>query len=147
MNQKCLTTIFVPVQPLNFNINPPSICQEHQKPLSYYNKYKPDNGPICLDCLINEAKEGKDFNLYLPFSNLEQEYYYQKNAFFQIIEQANNLKKYDAHITNFQNLLTNFFGQFISKFLKKQYLGIQLLLKKKLTSMIKIMLVLIQKKL
>lgn len=123
MNQKCLTTIFVPVQPLNFNINPPSICQEHQKPLSYYNKYKPDNGPICLDCLINEAKEGKDFNLYLPFSNLEQEYYYQKNAFFQIIEQANNLKKYDAHITNFQHLLTNFFGQFISKFLKEAIFG------------------------
>ena len=123
MNQKCLTTIFVPVQPLNFNINPPSFCQEHQKPLSYYNKLKPDNDPICLDCLIKEAKEGKDINLYLPFSNLEQEYYYQKNAFFQIIEQANNMKKYDAHITNFQRLLTNYFGQFIAKFLKEKILG------------------------
>jgi len=118
MNQKCLTTIFVPVQPLNFNITPPSICQKHQKPLSYYNKYKPDNEPICLDCLISETKEEFDSNLYLPFSNLEQEYYYQKNAFFQIIEQANNMKKYDGHITNFQRLLTNFFSQFISKFLK-----------------------------
>ena len=118
MNQKCLTTIFVPVQPLNFNITPPSICQKHQKPLSYYNKYKPDNDPICLDCLISETKEESDSNLYLPFSNLEQEYYYQKNAFFQIIEQANNMKKYDGHITNFQRLLTNFFSQFISKFLK-----------------------------
>ena len=68
MNQKCLTTIFVPVQPLNFNITPPSICQKHQKPLSYYNKYKPDNEPICIDCLISET------NLYLTFSNLEQEY-------------------------------------------------------------------------
>ena len=57
MNQKCLTTIFVPVQPLNFNITPPSICQKHQKPLSYYNKYKPDNEPICIDCLISETKE------------------------------------------------------------------------------------------
>ena len=123
MNQKCLTTIFVPVQPLNFNINPPSFCQEHQKPLSYYNKNKPDKDPICLDCLINEAKEGKDINLYLPFSNLEQEYYYQKNAFFQIIEQANNMKKYDAHITNFQRLLTNFFGQFVAKFLKEKIFG------------------------
>ena len=123
MNQKCLTTIFVPVQPLNFNINPPSFCQEHQKPLSYYNKNKPDKDPICLDCLINEAKEGKDINLYLPFSNLEQEYYYQKNAFFQIIEQANNMKKYDAHIMNFQRLLTNFFGQFIAKFLKEKIFG------------------------
>lgn len=123
MNQKCLTTIFVPVQPLNFNINPPSFCQEHQKPLSYYNKNKPDNDPICLDCLIKEAKEGKDINLYLPFSNLEQEYYYQKNAFFQIIEQANNMKKYDAHITNFQRLLTNYFGQFIAKFLKEKIFG------------------------
>lgn len=122
MNQKCLTTIYVPVQPLNFNINPPSICKEHEKPLSYYNKYKPDDDPICLDCLIKEAKEGKEFNLYLPFSNLEQEYYYQKNAFFQIIEQANNMKKYDAHITNFQHLLTNYFGQFISNFLKEKIL-------------------------
>ena len=120
MNPKCLTTIFVPMQSLNFNLNPPSICQKHQKPLSYYNKYKPNNEPICLDCLIIETKEGKDSNLYVPFSNLEQEYYYQKNAFFQIIEQANNMKKYETYITNFQNLLTNYFSQFISKFLKEK---------------------------
>ena len=123
MNQKCLTTIFVPVQPLNFNINPPSICQKHQKPLSYYNKYKPDDEPICVDCLLDETKADTDSNLYIPFSNLEQEYYYQKNAFFQIIEQANNMKKYDSHITNFQNLLTNFFSQFISKFLRDAILS------------------------
>ena len=100
MNQKCLTTIFVPVHPLNFNVNPPSVCQIHQKPLSYYNKCKPNNEPICIDCLLNEIKEGKETNLYLPISNLEQEYYYQKNAFCQILEQANNMKKYDTHITN-----------------------------------------------
>jgi hypothetical protein len=123
MNQKCLTTIFVPVQPLNFNVNPPSICQKHQKPLSYYNKCKPDNDPICIDCLTDETKTGADSNLYIPFSNLEQEYYYQKNAFFQIIEQANNMKKYDSHITNFQQLLTNFFSQFIAKFLKETILA------------------------
>ena len=120
MNQKCLTTIFVPVQPLNFNINPPSVCQKHQKPLSYYNKYKPNKDPICTDCLLNEIKEGKESNLYLPISNLEQEYYYQKNAFFQIIEQANSMKKYDIHITNFQRLLTNYFSQFIRKFVKEK---------------------------
>ena len=122
MNQKCLTTIFVPVQPLNFTVNPPSVCQKHQKPLSYYNKYKPDNDPICLDCLVEETKEGSDSNLYIPFSNLEQEYYYQKNAFFQIIEQANNMKKYDSHITNFQNLLSTYFSQFISKYLRDNIL-------------------------
>ena len=33
------------------------------------------------------------------------------------------MKKYDAHITNFQHLLTNFFGQFISKFLKEAIFG------------------------
>ena len=66
MNQKCLTTIFVPVQPLNFNINPPSICQKHQKPLSYYNKYKPDDEPICIDCLLDETKTGTESNLYIP---------------------------------------------------------------------------------
>lgn len=120
MNQKCLTTIFVPVQPMNFKNNPPSFCQEHQKPLSYYNKCKPDNDPICLECLLKEIKEGNDSNLYLPISNLEQEYYYQKNAFFQVIEQANNIKKYEVHIANFQRLLTNFFSQFISKFVKEK---------------------------
>ena len=120
MNQKCLTTIFVPVQPMNFNNNPPLNCKKHQKPLSYYNKFKPDNDPICLDCLLNEIKEGNDSNLYLPISNLEQEYYYQKNAFFQVIEQANSMKKYEVHITNFQSLLTNYFSQFISKFVKEK---------------------------
>ena len=120
MNQKCLTTIFVPVQPMNFNNNPPLNCKEHQKPLSYYNKFKPENDPICLDCLLNEIKEGNDSNLYLPISNLEQEYYYQKNAFFQVIEQANSMKKYEVHITNFQSLLTNYFSQFISKFVKEK---------------------------
>ena len=120
MNQKCLTTIFVPVHPLNFNVNPPSVCQIHQKPLSYYNKYKPGNEPICTDCLLNEIKEGKGSNLYLPISNLEQEYYYQKNAFCQILEQANNMKKYDTHITNFQRLLTNYFSQFIRKFVNER---------------------------
>ncbi len=119
MNQKCLNTIFVPVHPLNYNSNPPSFCQKHQKSLSYYNKYKPDDDPICVDCLLDETKADTDSNLYIPFSNLEQEYYYQKNAFFQIIEQANNMKKYDSHIANFKNLLTNFFSQFISKFLKE----------------------------
>ena len=120
MNQKCLPTIFVPVQPLNFNINPPSFCQKHQKPLAYYNKLKPNNDPICLDCLMNEVKEGKDSNLYLPMCNLEQEYYHQKNAFFQIIEQANNMKRYDSHITNFQRLLTTYFSQFIGKFINER---------------------------
>lgn len=120
MNPKCLTTIFVPMQSLNFNLVPPTICPEHQKPLSYYNKYKPENDPICIDCLINETKEAKDSNLYVPFSNLEQEYYHQKNTFFQIIEKANNIKKYETHITNFQNLLSNYFAKFISKFLKEK---------------------------
>lgn len=120
MNQKCLTTIFVPVQPLSFNVNPPSVCQIHQKPLSYYNKYKPNNDPICMDCLLNEINEGKELNLYLPISNLEQEFYYQKNAFYQIIEQANNIKKYDIHINNFQRLLTNYFSQFIGKFINER---------------------------
>jgi hypothetical protein len=73
------------VQPLNFNVNPPSICQKHQKPLSYYNKSKPDNDPICIDCLMDETKSGTDSNLYIPFSNLEQEYYYQKNAFSKLL--------------------------------------------------------------
>ena len=123
MNQKCLNTIFVPVHPLNYNSNPPSFCQKHQKSLSYYNKYKPDDEPICIDCLLDETKTGTESNLYIPFSNLEQEYHYQKNAFFQIIEQANNMKKYDSHITNFQNLLTNFFSQFISKFLRDAILS------------------------
>ena len=67
MNQKCLTTIFVPVQQMNVNNSPLSVCQEHKKPLSYYNKCKPDNEPICLDCLLQEIKEGKDSNLFLPF--------------------------------------------------------------------------------
>ena len=120
MNQKCLTTIFVPVQQMNVNNSPLSVCQEHKKPLSYYNKCKPDNEPICLDCLLQEIKEGKDSNLFLPVSNLEQEYYYQKNAFFQVIEQANNIKKYEVHITNFQRLLSNYFSQFISKFVKEK---------------------------
>ncbi len=120
MNQKCLTTIFVPVQPLNYNINPPSVCQKHQKPLSYYNKYKPNDDPICLDCLLNEIKESKEPNLYLPISNLEQEYYSKKNSFGQIIEQTNNTKKYDVRIINFQHLLTNYFSQFIGKFINER---------------------------
>ena len=120
MNPKCLTTIYVPMQSLNFNLVPPTICPTHQKPLSYYNKYKPENDPICMDCLINETKDSKDSNLYVPFSNLEQEYYHQKNTFFQIIEKANNIKKYETYITNFQNLLSNYFTKFISKFLKEK---------------------------
>ena len=123
MNQKCLTTIFVPVQPLNLNMNTVSVCKNHQKPLSYYNKYKPNNEPICIDCLLEETKNGKDSNLYIPVSNLEQEYYYQKNAFFQIMDQANNMKKYDSHITNFKNLLLNYFSQFIANFLNEKIIG------------------------
>ena len=119
MNQKCITTIFVPVQPLNLNVNPQSICKKHQKPLSYYNKYKPNNEPICIECLLELPKNENESNLYIPISNLEQEYYYQKNAFFQIIEQANHMKKYDSHITNFKNLLIRYFSQFIGKFLNE----------------------------
>ena len=120
MNQKCLSTLFMPVQQLKLNFNSLSVCPIHQKPMSYYNKYMPENEPICGDCLFIQAKEGKNSNLFVPSSNLEQEYYYQKNAFFQIIEQANNIKKYEAHIKFFQNLLTNYFSQFISKFLKEK---------------------------
>ena len=122
MNQKCLGAIFLPMQTLNLNPIPPSVCQTHQKPLSYYNKYKPNNDPICLDCLLNEIKEGES-NLYLPISNLEQEYYSQKNEFNQIIEQANSMKKYDSSITNFNYLLTNYFSQFIEIFLKEKILS------------------------
>lgn len=123
MNQKCLTTLFVPVQPLNLNVNPPAVCKNHQKPLSYYNKYKPNNEPICIDCLLDNTKIGNDSNLYIPVSNLEQEYYYQKNAFFQIIEQVNNMKKYDSHINDFKNLLINYFSQFIGNFLNEKIFG------------------------
>ena len=123
MNQKCLTTIFVPVQPLNINMNNQSVCKNHQKPLSYYNKYKPNNEPICIDCLLDDTKNGKDSNLYIPVSNLEQEYYYQKNAFIQIVEQANNMKKYDSYVTDFKNLLINYFSQFIEIFLNETIFG------------------------
>lgn len=119
MSQKCLTTIFSSEKALNSNMNL-TICQKHQKPLSYYNKYKPGNDSICIDCLINEIKEGKEQNLYLPISNLEQEYYDQKNTFFQIIEQANNLKKYESYINNFEILLSNYFSKFIGKFIRQK---------------------------
>lgn len=119
MNQKCQTTIFSSEQTLNPIINP-SVCQKHQKPLSYYNKYKPENDSICIDCLINEIKEGVNPNLYLPISNLEQEYSSQKNTFSQIIEQANNLKKYESYINNFESSLSNYFSKFIAKFIHQK---------------------------
>ena len=119
-NQNVLNNMFAPLQSMNLNLGNPKKCEKHQKPLSFYNKYKPQKDPICFDCLTEEAKELNPPNLYLPYSNLEQDFYFQKNSLMQIIEQANNMKKYERHISNFQQLLTRYFSQFIAKFIKEK---------------------------
>ena len=77
---------------------------------SFYNKYKPEKEPVCIDCLTEEAKELNPPNLFLPYSNLEQDYYFQKKSLLQIIDQANNIKKYEKHIINFQQLMIRYFS-------------------------------------
>ena len=119
-NKNFMNTLYVPMQPMNLNLGTPKNCEKHQKPLLYYNKYKPDKEPICIDCLTDEAKDLNPPNLYLPFSNLEQDYYFQKKSLMQVIEQANNIKKYEKHIINFQQLLIRYFSQFITSFIKEK---------------------------
>ena len=119
-NHNRLNNMFAPLQSMNLNLGNPKKCEKHQKPLSFYNKYKPEKDPICFDCLILEAKELNPPNLYLPFTNLEQDFYFQKKSLMQIIEQANDIKKYERHISNFQQLLTRYFSQFISRFIKEK---------------------------
>ena len=119
-NQNFVSALYVPVQPQNLNLGNPKTCEKHKKPLFYYNKYKPDKDPICLDCLTEEAKDLNPPNLFLPYTNLEQDYYFQKKSLIQIIEQANNIKKYEKHIFNFQQLLIRYFSQFIIRFIKEK---------------------------
>lgn len=119
-NQNYLSPMFVPMKPLNLNLGTPKLCEKHKKPLSFYNKYKPEKEPVCIDCLTDDVKELNTPNLYLPYSNLEQDYYFQKKSLIQIIEQANNIKKYEKHIINFQQLLIRYFSQFITKFIKEK---------------------------
>ena len=116
-NQNYLAPIFVPMKPLNLNLGTPKLCEKHKKILSFYNKYKPEKEPICIDCLTDDVKELNTPNLYLPYSNLEQDYYFQKKSLLQNIEQANNIKKYEKHMVNFQQLLIRYFSQFITKFI------------------------------
>ena len=117
-SQNFLNQMYVPMQPLNLKLGPPKNCEKHQKPLLYYNKSKPENDPICLDCLTEEAKEINSPNLYVPLPNIEQDFYFQKKSLNQIKDQANNEKKYGKHIYNFQQLLTRYFSQFITKFIR-----------------------------
>ena len=119
-NKNFISTLYAPMQTLNLNLGTPKNCEKHQKPLLYYNKSKPENDPICLDCLTEEAKEINSPNLYVPLSNIEQDFYFQKKSLNQIKEQANNEKKYGKHIYNFQQLLTRYFSQFITKFIKEK---------------------------
>ena len=119
-NKNMMNTMYAPMQSMNLNLGTPKNCEKHQKPLSYFNKYKPDKDPICIDCLTEETKDLNPPNLYLPYVNLEQDYYYQKKSLIQIIEQANNIKKYEKHIFNFQQLIIRYFAQFISKFIKEK---------------------------
>ncbi len=119
-NQNYLAPIFVPMKPLNLNLGTPKLCEKHKKILSFYNKYKPEKEPICIDCLTDDVKELNTPNLYLPYSNLEQDYYFQKKSLLQNIEQANNIKKYEKHMINFQQLLIRYFSQFITKFIKEK---------------------------
>ena len=121
-NQKYPASMFIPMKPLNINIGTLKQCEKHKKPLSFYNKYKPEKEPVCIDCLTEEAKELNPPNLFLPYSNLEQDYYYQKKSLLEIIDQANNIKKYEKHIINFQQLLIRYFSQFIDKFIKEKIL-------------------------
>ena len=121
-NQNYPASIFVPMKPLNMNIGTLKQCEKHKKPLSFYNKYKPEKEPICIDCLTEEAKELNPPNLFLPYSNLEQDYYFQKKSLLHIIDQANNIKKYEKHIINFQQLMIRYFSQFINKFIKEKVL-------------------------
>ena len=121
-DQNFLNQMYVPIQPMNLKLGPPKNCEKHQKPLLYYNKSKPENVPICLDCLTEEAKEINPPNLYVPYQNIEQDYYFQKKSLNQIKDQVNNEKKYGKHIYNFQQLLTRYFSQFINKFIKEKVL-------------------------
>ena len=121
-NQNYPASMFIPMKPMNMNIGTLKQCEKHKKPLSFYNKYKPEKEPICIDCLTEEAKELNPPNLFLPYSNLEQDFYIQKKSLLQIIDQANNIKKYEKHIMNFQQLLIRYFSQFINKFIKDKIL-------------------------
>ena len=119
-NKNFISTIYAPMQTLNFNLGTPKNCEKHQKPLCYYNKYKPEKDPICIDCLSEEAKDLNPPNLYLPFCNIEQDYFFQKKLLMQILEQSSNMKKYEKHIYNFQQLLIRYFSQFITRFIKEK---------------------------
>ena len=121
-NQNYTAPIFIPTKPQNMNLVTLKQCEKHKKPLSFYNKYKPEKEPVCIDCLTEEAKELNPPNLFLPYSNLEQDYYFQKKSLLQIIDQANNIKKYEKHIINFQQLMIRYFSQFINKFIKEKIL-------------------------
>ena len=50
-NKNFISTMYAPMQTLNLNLGTPKNCEKHQKPLCYYNKYKPEKDPICIDCL------------------------------------------------------------------------------------------------
>ena len=113
-NQSYPASMFIPMNPMNMNIGTLKLCEKHKKPLSFYNKYKPEKEPVCIDCLIEEAKELNPPNLFLPYSNLEQDYFFQKKSLLQIIDQANNIKKYEKHIINFQQLMIRYFSQDIT---------------------------------
>ena len=119
-NQNYFSPMYAQMKHLNLNIGTPKNCEKHQKPLSYYNKYKPEKNPVCIDCLAEEAKDLSQPNLYLPYTNLEQDYYYQKKLLLEIIEQSNNIKKYEKHVISFQQLLIRYFSQFIIKFTKEK---------------------------
>ena len=119
-NKNFISTMYAPMQTLNLNLGTPKNCEKHQKPLCYYNKYKPEKDPICIDCLSEEAKDLNPPNIYLPFSNIEQDYFFQKNSLMQILEQSSNIKKYEKHIYNFQQLLIRYFSQFITRFIKEK---------------------------
>ena len=97
-------SMFIPMNPMNMNIGTLKLCEKHKKPLSFYNKYKPEKEPICIDCLTEEAKELNPPNLFLPYSNLEQDYFFQKKSLLQIIDQANNIKKY-LELSDFEVLI------------------------------------------
>ena len=108
-NQSYPASMFIPMKPMNMNIGTLKLCEKHKKPLSFYNKYKPEKEPICIDCLIEEAKELNPPNLFLPYSNLEQDYFFQKKSLLQIIDQAKRyyllLVKARKELSSLKNLI------------------------------------------
>lgn len=115
---------------LSTSIKKISICDKHNKPLTFYNISNPWKIPLCIDCLLDKTKREEEsskgrstpslMNHYIPCENLKNEFNSAITTFQTTQSKVkSNMIKYENYFKLLQETFMKFMNKKINEYFQK----------------------------